>query len=296
MADSIARPVDRVIGGYLILAGLALAPPHTTPVGLLLLLVHLSVGTALLAGKLDPIHQFAAHATAPGTSRRRRWTGLLIDWYPLVVMPCLYLELPILNTAAWGGHYFDLMVQGWEETVFGGQPSVTMARRWPSPWVSEPLHLAYLSYFAILYVYPAVVYIRRGREAFHQTVFAMLLAFTIHYTVFVYFPVKGPYFVFPAPGEPVSDGLFYAGVHFVLGHGASAGTAFPSSHVALSAVQTGNALRQMPASAPILALATLGIAVGAVYAGVHYAVDTGLGLVTGTVLALLAPAARRWLS
>ena len=72
-------------------------------------------------------------------------------------------------------------------------------------------------------------------------------------------------------------------VHWVLRHGSSVGTAFPSSHVAV-AVTVLLLARNYGRTAFLCLLALVpGLAVGAVYGGFHYAVDT----VAGTLLALI---------
>ena len=290
------RPVDRVIGAYLLVSAPALLPPSEAA-HWLLLVVHLLAGLVLVTGRLPGRYRArGAGATDTGSesdTRAGRSARVVVDWYPLLLVPLLYAELPILNGAIWDGQFFDGMVQRWEAAVFGGQPARTLWVDLPALWLSELLHAAYLSYFLVLYIFPLIVYLRRPRAVFHRVVFAMLFAFVLHYAVFVYFPVKGPYFLFPPPGQPASDGIFYSGVQAVLGFGASSGTAFPSSHTALSTVQTANAIRYVPALAPVLAITTLGIAIGAVYAGVHYAVDTAAGLAAGILIALVVPAIRR---
>ena len=281
-----------MVGGYLLISTLAYAFPYRPAAWPLLMAVHVGLGFVLLTGRLEPLRQRGRSGPAGVPRVLRTALGHLADWYPLILLPLLYWELPLLNRAIWGGNYFDLLVQGWEVAVFGGQPSVTMSHRWSSLLLSETLHLAYLSYYPILYVFPGVVYALRGREAFLDTLFGMMLGFAVHYAIFIVFPVKGPYFVFPAPGEPQSTGALYQTVQFVLGTGASAGTAFPSSHVAISTVQATNAARHLRAAVPILTVCALGIAVGAVYAGIHYAVDVVVGLGTGLAVGLLVPAVR----
>lgn len=270
-----------------------MASPHRPAAWPVLVAVHLGIAAVLLTGRLAPIRRLVEGERDGTAGIGRVAARAVVDWYPLIMIPFMYWELPILNTALWGGHVFDLMVQGWEEAVFGGQPAVTFAHDASSMVLSETLHLSYLTYYPILYLFPAIIYVKRSREAFHGTLFAMMLGFTAHYLVYVTFPVKGPYFVFPAPGEPMSSGAFYQAVQFVLATGASAGTAFPSSHVALSTVQTANGLRYFRGAAPVLAVCTVGIALGAVYAGIHYAIDVVIGFGTGAVVAMLAPAVRR---
>ncbi len=291
-----ARPLDRVVGGYLVLAALAYAFPHRPALWPLLVAAHLALGGALLTGGWERLRRWArGEPDRRWPDPLRRTAAIVADGYPLLLLPFLYWELPLLNQSIWGGHYFDALVQQWEAAVFGTQVAVTFPRRFTSLLLSEPLHFAYLSYYLILYVYPVVVYARRGRDALVDTLFGMMLGFAVHYTVFITFPVKGPYFLFPPPGEPQSAGPMYRTVQFILGSGASSGTAFPSSHTALAAVQVTNAVRHLPAAAPILALGTLGIAFGAVYSGIHYAIDTTVGLGTGLLIGLLVPVARRWL-
>ena len=271
------------------MAAAALVFPHRPAAWPILLAVHVGLVYLLFTG-LRPLRR-AADASEPGPTAGV--AKFLIHWYPLLLIPFLYWELPILNSAVWGGRIFDATVQGWEHAVFGGQPALQLWRDWDSVVLSELLHLAYLSYYPILYLFPVVVYHKRGDEALHGTLFAMMLGFAVHYTVFIFFPVEGPYFVYPAPGEPASTGIFYAAVHFVLGSGASAGTAFPSSHMALSTVQTGNALRFLRPATPILAVCVVGIGVGAVYASIHYAIDMVVGLAAGIALTMAAPAVQR---
>lgn len=306
LAESVARPVDRVIGGYLLLSAVALAFPHRPTGWPLLLLLHLGLAALLLTGAPDRFRTEGAAGTAgpdpdpdperggepgrpPGGGPHPVVAGL-VDWYPLILIPGIYYEIQFLNRAVWD-HYFDAAIMGWEDAVFGGQPSVTLAGRWDSLLVSEALHLAYLSYFFIVYLFPVALYLTGRRTAFHRTLFALALAFTTHYLVFVFFPVQGPRYLFPGPAGAQTDGVLYRLTRTVLEAGSSQGTAFPSSHVALTAVQTGNAVGFMPWIAPLFAVLTLGVGLGAVYGGFHYAVDAGAGLLTGCLLAVLVPKA-----
>lgn len=283
-----------MVGGYLVLSSLAYVAPHRPWGWPLLALLHVGLGSALLTGRIGALRHRLRQAGGSGPAAgARRAAALLLDGYPLVILPFLYWELELLNSAIWAGRGFDALVQGWEAAVFGGQPSVTLAHRWPSLLLSETLHLAYLSYYPILYVFPVVVYVLRGRQPFLDTLFGMMLGFAIHYLIYIVFPVKGPYYLLPPPGAPQSAGPMYQAVHFVLATGSSAGTAFPSSHVALSAVQATNAARHLRAAVPVLVICLLAIAVGAVYAGIHYAIDVVVGAATGLLVGAMVPAVRR---
>lgn len=294
------RAIDRVIGVYLILVAGALLFPHRPPAWPLFLIAHAAVAAILLGGGAERARRFArpdigGPPVGRGSAWTRRVTGVLVDWYPLLLLPALYWELPFLNVAIWDGHFFDAVILAWEEYVFGGQPSMTLARRWQSVWLSETLHLAYLSYFFILYAFPATLYLTGRRTAYQHTIFAVMLAAAVHYVVFVTFPVQGPRYLFPPPGGPPASGPLFAMTHAVLESGSSQGAAFPSAHAALATVLTGGAIRYMPALAPVIGLATVGIALGAVYGGFHYATDVIIGAMAGAAASFAAPAARRWL-
>lgn len=202
----------------------------------------------------------------------------------------------MLSGALWDGRFFDGLVQSWEAMLFGGQPSATMARRWDSLPLSELLHLSYLAYYPLIYVFPAALYFRRQWEPFRATVFTVMLGFTASYLIFILFPVQGPRYLFPAPGGDLADGWLYRLTHTVLETGSSQGAAFPSAHAAIAAIQTVNAARYLPSTTLLLGLITIGLSVGAVYGGFHYAVDMLTGVGFGLLLARLAPPVRSWLT
>lgn len=278
--------MDRLLGGYFLVTALVLLFPHRPSAWPLLLTAHLLLGALLLAGW--------------PTRVRARWDHPVVRaltlWYPLLIMPAMYWELPMLAASIWDGRFFDGIVMGWEEVLFGGHPSATMARRWDLLPLSELLHLAYLAYYPVIYVLPAVLYLRGPADAFRATIFALMLGFTTSYIAFTLFPVQGPRYLFPAPGGDLSAGWLYRLTHTILETGSSQGAAFPSAHAAIAAIQTANALRYMPRAAPLLGVVTIGICVAAVYGGFHYAVDVVAGVALGGVVGWLAPAVRRRLS
>jgi membrane-associated phospholipid phosphatase len=67
----------------------------------------------------------------------------------------------------------------------------------------------------------------------------------------------------------------------LLAAGSSRGTAFPSSHVAASVVASLCALRFQRPLGVAVAASTVGLALGTVYGGFHYAVDALAGGIVG---------------
>ncbi|HSJ07322.1 MAG TPA: phosphatase PAP2 family protein [Longimicrobiales bacterium] len=281
-------PLDRLFAAYMTVAAAAMLFPDRPSTWPLLLALHALV--VVVAWPAPPVERAARGLS--GDARRR--LRAMADWLPLLLIPLLYSELAVLNVAVHGGRYFDHLVIGWEQAIFGGQPSRDWAAALPVRAISEPLHAAYLSYYFIIFLPPLVLFMRGRRDAFRYGAFALMLSFFLHYLFFIYFPVQGPRYLFAAPGGNLADGFFYGLAHRLLEAGSSQGAAFPSSHVGVSVTQTLVAIRFLPRLAPVLAVLTLGLALGAVYGGFHYLIDAVAGLVLG-VLAWLAagPLARR---
>jgi membrane-associated phospholipid phosphatase len=271
------QPLDRLFAAYMALAAVALLFPHRPSSWPLLLALHVLV--VVLAWPAAPVGRLEAGAS-PATRRRLR---AVLDWLPLLLIPLLYTELAVLNTAVHGGRYFDDIVIGWEQALFGGQPSRAWATAMPHLWLSELLHAAYMSYYLIIFVPPVILFVLGRRAEFRAVVFGVMLSFFAHYLFFIFFPVQGPRYLFDPPGGALANGFFYQLTHSVLEAGSSQGAAFPSSHIGVSVTQTLLVVRYMPRMAPLIGILTLGLALGTVYGGFHYAIDGLAGLVLGVI-------------
>ena len=274
----------RLFAIYLVVAGTALLFPHRTSWWPLLAVIHI-VAIALLL-KPDAFTWFSRRV--PRTAR------VIGDWYILILIPGLYTELATLNQAIYNGHYFDSIILFVEHHVFG-QPSTTLARAMPWLPLSEFLHFSYLSYYLIIYGPALVLYLRGRRDIYQQLLFNLMLTFFAHYIFFIYFPVQGPRYLFPAPSGNISHGFFYNIAHKVLEAGSARGAAFPSSHVGVSFSQTAFVFTVLPRLAPFVLLLSTGLAFGAVYGGFHYATDACCGLIYGLLLFWIAPRVAAWL-
>ena len=213
-------------------------------------------------------------------SAHRFWS-VVGDWLPLIVLPLLYWELP-WATIGGEGRLFDSVVQRWDAVLFGTQPARTLAGALPWRPLSEVLHLAYVLYYAIIYLPPALLYARAGRRGYYEAVFAMTVTVVISFAAFSLFPVEGPRFAWGAPAG-VPDGPIRRFTLLILEHGSARGTAFPSSHVAIALAQALSMLRWRPRTGVGVgvAITTTLLALGAVYGGFHYGVDVLAGSVVG---------------
>jgi len=244
----------------------------------------LMVGAHVLAIALLALAAWRTRVRDAETSGTQALTNAFADWLPLIIVSFLYAELPWLMTAYRGGQavvYHDAWVQAAEWKIFRTQPSHTLAGALPFSWLSEGVHLGYVSYYGIIYGPPLVLYLRRHREAFAMSAGALMLAFTSCFLVFAFFPVEGPRYAWaPPPGIP--EGVVRRATLWVLREGSSRGAAFPSSHAAVSVAQTVSLwLAGERRIAVVVGTFTVLLVVGAVYGGFHYAVDMAVGVVVG---------------
>lgn len=279
--------IDRLLGAWAALTGLLLLLPGRPASWPLLATCHIALAWLALPGP------GALRLRAAVTARAPRPARTLHHWYPLLLIPLLYTELEPLNIAVHGGRMFDPIIIALEQLLFDGQPSREWAAAMPSLALSEALHAAYLSYYAILYVPALIVWFRCTDREFRELVFSLMLAFVVHYLFFIFFPVEGPRYRNPAPGGGIENGALYQLTHRLLEAGSSRGAAFPSSHVGASVAVAVATLRLIPPLGIAVAVLAIGVGLGAVYGGFHYAIDALAGLLLGGLAALAAPALQR---
>lgn len=231
-----------------------------------------------------------AHVAVLGTIATATWhprvPPWLRAWTPLIALLFLYTELPMLIRAAGHGRFYDGTVISWESALFHGQPAMQWSQRAPSLVLSELLHLAYLSYYLIIFSVPALLFVRRRLREFGDAVFVLMLTFVACFVCYIAFPVEGPRYLWPGPGAATS-GPVRAITVWLLEARSSQGTAFPSSHVAVATTQSILAIRYFGVRGSVLAIPSIGLALGAVYGGFHYAIDVVVGAFFGAFIATL---------
>ncbi len=265
------RPVDLILAVYLIVVSVVAALRlSVNPGGWWLLLAHV-----LFAALLFLI-------TRPGLGP----VGKTIrEIYPLLLLPALYSELDVLNSAS--GPLHDALVQRWEVLLFGGQISREWWQSAPSRVWSTIFHGAYLSYYLIISA-PALYFAWRGDlQAVRQFVLIVIATFVICYLAFIFFPVAGPYYLFPRPDRWFIDNIPARLTYEALATGSSYGAAFPSSHVAAALAATMAAARSSRRLGMLLLVPTMLMTVGVVYCQMHYGVDALAGVAVGLLVTWL---------
>jgi membrane-associated phospholipid phosphatase len=155
----------------------------------------------------------------------------------------------------------------------------------PWPNLSIFLHVAYLSFYFVLAVAPFGLWFSGRRRAARETLLLIMVAFYICYAISLCFPVAGPRYAFPKARNAATATAPAMFAQRLLDHGAAWGTAFPSSHVAVSLVASLCTLRSWTRLGAVLLPVSLFLCAGTVYGQFHYAVDVLAGaLVAAGVL------------
>lgn len=225
--------------------------------------------------------------------------GLLSYWYPDTY------ELNRLFTN------LDHIFASAEQFIFGCQPAVEFSKHLPYEWVSEPLNLGYFSYYPMILVV-ALYYFFHRYELFEKWSFVIVTSFFIYYFIYIFLPVAGPQFYFPAIGmENVSQGIFPAiGNYFNFHHellpgpdyahgffyslvdgsqqvGERPTAAFPSSHVGMSTILMLSAFRENRKLASFLLPFYFLLCCATVYIQAHYLIDAIAGFISAFFIYIL---------
>lgn len=197
--------------------------------------------------------------------------------YPFLLGPLAYMEVDALRQTP---RTYDELVMQWETQLFGTSPALWMSELWDSYWLSEFLHLSYLSFYVIGPILAWSLFKSRKIEQLSQFASLTLLTYFSCFLGNMFFPVVGPRHLFP-PLATELQGPFWQLTHWILGQGAAGAAAFPSGHAAIGALVFVCAWRWHRALFWPLAPFCLGLCVATIYGRFHYAVDTlaGMGIV-----------------
>lgn len=198
-------------------------------------------------------------------------------------------------------HYFALA----EQWLCREQPSVTFQQNFPSKWVSEALNLGYWSYYPMMVTVGTFYFFRRYAQ-FQWWAFVLMLSFYFYYIIYLFLPVAGPQFYFPAIGwdhvvagvfPPLGDyfrfhpqlppalhvqpGFFHTLVEQAQAAGERPTAAFPSSHVGISTVLMCMAIRVSRKLFSALLPFYILLCLATVYIQAHYLIDSVAGFLSG---------------
>jgi membrane-associated phospholipid phosphatase len=195
-----------------------------------------------------------------------------------------------------------------EQTLFQCQPSVVFSESVPSMWFSEPFNLGYFSYYPMIIIV-TVYYFLFHFEWFEKISFVLVTSFFIYYLIYIFVPVAGPQFYFPAigmdnvmaqhflaigdyfnhndillPGPGYDHGFFYNLVEASQEVGERPTAAFPSSHVGISTIVMIMAWRANRKLSLVLLPFYVLLCCATVYIQAHYLIDAIAGFLSALVI------------
>lgn len=199
-----------------------------------------------------------------------------------------------------------------EQWIFGGQPAVLFSLHFPQIWISEPLNLGYFCYYPMIFVVFTWYFFCRFRQL-EEVSSVIVTSFFLYYLVFIFVPVTGPQFYFPAIGEEnVAAGVFpsignYFHLHQELLHapgyehgffynlvedtqqvGERPTGAFPSSHVGIATILMILAWRGSRRLFLCILPFYILLCFATVYIQAHYLIDAIVGFLTAFLFYFLA--------
>ena len=195
-----------------------------------------------------------------------------------------------------------------EQALFGCQPALEFMNFCPSIWFSEPFNLGYFAYYPMIAVVAIYYFIFRF-EWFEKVSFVMVTSFFIYYLIYIFVPVAGPQFYFPAigmdnvlmenflsigdyfnhndvllPGPDFEKGMFYQLVEASQEVGERPTAAFPSSHVGISTISMIMAYRVNKRLCWLLMPFYVLLCCATVYIQAHYLIDVFAGWVSAVCI------------
>ncbi|MBE6294335.1 MAG: phosphatase PAP2 family protein [Bacteroidales bacterium] len=205
----------------------------------------------------------------------------------------------------------DHIFAGTEYALFHCQPSLLFDSVCSGFWWREAFNLGYWSYYPMIATVIIWYFFKRPQQI-EQCTFVVIASFYLYYIIYIFLPVAGPQFYFPAIDSNLvaagpypeignyfnmhpeiaipqagKDGLFTSLVSMAQASGERPTAAFPSSHIGISTILILLAYRAKKGLALTLFPLYILLCCATVYIKAHYLVDAIAGLVSGVIFYLL---------
>jgi len=219
---------------------------------------------------------------------QHRGLAALREIYPLLGLLAFWAEIDLLHPVVRTGAN-DALVAALDLTVFGRHLNLLWMPTMPQVGLSELMHFSYFVYYPLIFLPPLAMAVAGRIDALQDMTLRLMTTYLGCYLVYLVFPVFGPTEMMPMYQGELTHGFFYQLTHAAKEAGNSAGTAFPSSHVAgavTSAVLAWRWLRR-PLAWVITVQATA-VFLATVYTQQHWAIDSLAGLAWALLLQTFA--------
>ncbi len=267
-------PVDRLIGGYLVVFAIVIAA----------LWDRVPDAPWILGAHAGGLLLMTAAALSDGHA-----ASVFRHWYPLPYVSACYKEMAVLIPAIRGVDY-DAELAALDFRLWGVHPTVWLERV-GSRWLTEVLQISYSLFVPAVLLVAFLLWRRRRYDVFRQYAFLIALGFLVSYIGYFLVPVRGPRFLLAHLQHTRLEGLWaFNWLQHTLDHLESAHyDCFPSGHTELTVLACWGARSVSRRLHAAYVGYTLSIFFATVYLRYHYTVDVLGGIAVAAALILAAP-------
>ena len=205
---------------------------------------------------------------------------LVRNLYPLALFLPMYEQTGSINHIVFSD-FLNPLVRQVEERIFGFQPAIVFAQKFPRKWFAETLRFAYSTYYLLLPGLGVFLCLRRTKTQILDYMFSLCGVMYVCYLITIFLPVRDPCFEI---GDAPGNGPFTWIMAGIYRHLEVQGAAFPSSHVAAAAVVLYYTFRYARAALWVVIPIVISLMVATVYCRYHYAIDVLAGLATAMIV------------
>ncbi len=209
-----------------------------------------------------------------------KWKRFLRHWYPMALFTFFYQEIRYLVHIIFPG-WFDGWINQVELKFFGEYPTIWLERVVSIP-LNEYMMFAYFSYYFLMPVLGAALWVQKRIKEFDQFLLICAVTFYISYLGFIFMPVEGPRYALSHIHNLKLVGIIFTPLaQYVIKIAGLHGGCMPSSHVAVAFVVMIYAIRYTRILAWVLTPMVLSLFVATVYGRFHYFLDVVAGILVG---------------
>ncbi|MBW6516731.1 MAG: phosphatase PAP2 family protein [Candidatus Cloacimonetes bacterium] len=207
--------------------------------------------------------------------------SFLRHWYPLIFFTYFFELSTIVNLVVFP-EFIDPFFMRIDELIFGYQPAVMWGQMYDNIILSELLYFSYFSYYLVVPGIAFLLYFTK-REFFERYVFTLSFVFYLCYLTYSFLPVAGGKYINGIQEliTTYEGGPFQHIMAFIYRMSDHTGSAFPSSHVAITIVVNIAALQYFRKIGYWLLPLSLLLSISTIYCHYHYFIDTIFGLFYG---------------
>jgi membrane-associated phospholipid phosphatase len=229
---------------------------------------------------------FAAAAALAGllpSSGERKALSFFRLFYPQAFLVLFFTESIMLSTRVFGGASHDAAFAAFDQWLFGFQPAREFHNVFgSSPVVNEIMYGSYFFYYVLLIITPWITWLLGRRGEARRLLFISVAAMLTASTFYIFFRVQGPKYWFEDLRSTwygdVKGGIFVSFFQGLFSTAVLSGAAFPSTHVAMTAVTAYIAYRTDRRLLPFYLAASALILSSTIYIYAHYFADVLGGL------------------